>query len=146
MLALLCKLNEQNITRPVKEITKIKETCLYINDLEEAKSFYNGKLGLAVIHHEPDKHLFLRAGSSVLLCFNPADSKRKNSPPPHYAEGPQHFAFEVTEEDYNKVKQKVQALNITITDEVVWKTGKESFYFNDPEGNILEIVPTGVWE
>ncbi len=130
----------------MKEIIKIKETCLYIHDLEKAKSFYHERLGLEIIHYQPEKHIFFRAGSSVLLCFNPGDSKQKTSPPAHFAEGNQHFAFEVDKENYEECKSKLEALNIPIIDELVWKSGQESFYFNDPEGNVLEIVPVGVWD
>lgn len=130
----------------MKEILKIKETCLYIHDLEAAKLFYNEKLGLEIIHYQPEKHIFFRAGQSVLLCFNPDDSKLKVSPPPHFAEGNQHFAFEVKQSDYEKCKVKIESLNIPIIDKLVWKSGQESFYFNDPEGNVLEIVPVGVWD
>lgn len=130
----------------MKEIIKIKETCLYLKDLELAKSFYNGKLGLDVIHYAPGRHIFFRAGGSVLLCFNPDDAKLKDTPPPHFAEGNQHFAFEVSENEYDKVKRDIIALGITVIDEVIWKSGQESFYFNDPESNVLEIVPEGVWD
>ena len=130
----------------MEEILKIKETCLYIHDLEKAKHFFSDKLGLEIIHYLPEKHIFFRAGASVLLCFNPADSKLKETPPPHFAEGNQHFAFEVSVEDYGRVKNKILELDIEITDTVIWKSGQESFYFNGPEGNVLEIVPTGIWE
>lgn len=130
----------------MKEIIKIKETCLYIHDLEAAKSFYSEKLGFEIIHFQPQKHIFFRAGSSVLLCFNPDDSKQKTTPPPHFAEGNQHFAFEVEQADYEKCKARIESLKIPIIDKLVWKSGQESFYFNDPEGNVLEIVPVGVWD
>jgi catechol 2,3-dioxygenase-like lactoylglutathione lyase family enzyme len=126
---------------------KIKETCLYVNDLEGAKKFYHEKIGLEVISYVPDKHIFFRAGASVLLCFNPEDSKTKTSPPAHYGGGKQHFAFEVTAENYETAKQQIVSLGIPITDEVTWKNNTRSFYFEDHEGNILEIVPhEGIWD
>lgn len=130
----------------MEEIIKIKETCLYINDLEGAKAFYHDKLGLEIIHYLPERHIFFRAGSSVLLCFNPEDSKEKQSPPPHFAHGNQHYAFEVSKEDYLKTKKKFEKLGIVITEEVTWKNGQKSFYFNDHEENVLEIVPEGIWD
>ncbi len=130
----------------MKEVTKIKETCLYLNDLEGAKHFYSEKLGFEVISYVPGRHIFFRAGASVLLCFNPADSRAKVSPPAHFAEGNQHFAFEVHPQDYLPSKERIKKLGITIIDTLVWKSGQESFYFNDHEGNVLEIVPLGVWE
>lgn len=129
------------------KILKIKETCLYVKDLEKAKAFYADVLNLPVINYTPGKHLFLRAGSSVLLLFNPEDSKNKMSPPPHYGGGKQHFAFEVSGQDYQQSKAEIQSKGILVIDEVTWKGGKQSFYFHDPEGNVLEILPdSGVWD
>jgi catechol 2,3-dioxygenase-like lactoylglutathione lyase family enzyme len=126
---------------------KIKETCLYVSDLERAKQFYGDTLGLPLISYLPKKHIFFRAGSSVLLIFNPEDSKIKTSPPPHFGGGKQHFAFEVLQADYGTAKEEIKSKGIQITDEVVWRSGRESFYFNDPEGNVLEIVPdAGIWD
>ncbi|AYB30641.1 VOC family protein [Chryseolinea soli] len=128
-------------------IVKIKETCLYVHDLEEARNFYHDVLGLPVISYLPGKHLFLRAGDSVLLCFNPDDSKTKKSPPPHYGGGQQHFAFEVPKDDYERTKAEIKGKGITLIDEVIWSSGRESFYFHDPAGNILEVLPdAGIWD
>lgn len=127
--------------------TQIKETCLYVHDLEKAKLFYHGLLSLPMIDYQPGKHLFLRAGSSVLLIFNPDDSRTKKSPPPHFGGGNQHFAFEVSDEDYNSTKEEILGKNIPVIEEVTWRSGKKSFYFNDPEGNVLEIIPgSGIWD
>ena len=129
------------------EFVKIKETCLYVNDLMGAREFYHGLLGLPVINYAEGKHLFLRAGASVLLLFNPEDSKLKTSPPAHFGGGKQHFAFEVRASEYQRSKKEIEAKGIGIIDEVTWKSGKQSFYFNDPEGNILEILPEGgIWD
>lgn len=125
---------------------RIKETCLYCHDLEKANHFYGAVLGLPLIHYQPGKHIFFRAGSSVLLIFNPEDSKTKTSPPAHYAEGNQHFAFEVSATDYERQKKEIESKGIKIIDRLIWKNGRESFYFNDPERNILEVVPEGIWD
>lgn len=126
---------------------KIKETCLYIHDLERAKKFYHETLELPLISHVEGKHIFFRAGTSVLLCFNPEDSRHKESPPAHYGGGKQHFAFEVNKRDYESAKTWITNKGIRITDTVTWKGGAESFYFEDPEGNVLEIVPDeAIWD
>ena len=126
---------------------KIKETCLYLRDLAKAKHFYHEILELPVISYAEEKHLFLRVGESVLLLFNPEDSRQKTSPPPHFGGGKQHFAFEVNGKNYEASKREIVEKGINIIDEVTWKSGQRSFYFNDPEGNILEILPgEGVWD
>jgi catechol 2,3-dioxygenase-like lactoylglutathione lyase family enzyme len=134
-------------TKPslLNRILQIKETCIYAADLEKMKDFYAGKLGLKVISHVPGKHIFFKAGTSVLLCFNPEDSRNKTSPPAHYASGKYHFAFEVQPRDYEWQKNEIIRHGILITDEVSWQSGQKSFYFEDPAGNVLEIVPVGIW-
>ncbi len=128
------------------KVSQIKETCIYFSDLSQAKHFYHELLGLPIISEVPEKHIFFRAGSSVLLCFNPDDSRLKKSPPPHYAEGKYHFAFEVSAQDYESHKAEVLSKGIEITDTVEWGNGRQSFYFHDPAGNVLEIIPEGVWD
>jgi catechol-2,3-dioxygenase len=79
------------------------------------------------------------------LCFNPDDSGKKKSPPAHYAAGKYHLAFEVSENEYDDHKHEIISKGIAILDTVKWKSGQESFYFEDLEGNVLEIVPAGIW-
>ena len=124
---------------------QIKETCIYFRDLNAARRFYHELLGLPVIGEAEGRHIFFRAGTSVLLCFNPDDSRLKKSPPAHFSEGIYHFAFEVSTEEYHNHKTEIQKLGIPIIETLVWKNGQESFYFNDPIGNVVEIVPEGVW-
>ena len=127
-------------------ITHIKEVCLYIKNLESAVIFYGKKLEFHLQSYVKGRHAFFRAGNTMLLCFNPDDSRMKKSPPGHFAKGKQHLAFEVPAADYDKTKQSFQDKGIQIIDEVTWANKQKSFYFNDPEGNVLEIVPFGIWE
>ena len=60
--------------------------------------------------------------------------------------GKPHFALEVEPEEYEKTKACFLERKIKITDTVVWRSGQESFYFEDPEGNVGEVVPVGIWE
>lgn len=127
--------------------TKIKETCIYTRNLDEARRFYAGVLGLPIITEVKDKHIFFRAGASVLLCFNPNDSEHKLSPPPHGAHGKIHFALEVASDSYEDAKKETMAKGILIKDEVTWPSGARSFYFDDPFGNVLEILPDrNIWD
>jgi catechol 2,3-dioxygenase-like lactoylglutathione lyase family enzyme len=126
---------------------QIKETCVYVKDLESIYDFYCRTLELKEITYLQGKHLFVRAGRSVLLFFNPDDSSKKKSPPAHYGGGKQHFAFEVDDKDYESTKNLITEKGILITEEVTWKSGKKSFYFEDPAGNVLEVVPeNGIWD
>lgn len=127
------------------EFKSIKETAIYVADLAQSKQFYHDLLGLPIIVHVKDQHIFFRAGESVLLCFNPAHSKIKTSVPPHFGEGNLHFALECLDGDYEKWKTVLTKNGIEIEQEVVWKAGRKSFYFRDPDQHSVEIVQSGIW-
>jgi catechol-2,3-dioxygenase len=99
------------------KISSIKETCLYVKDLQQTKDFYHGLLNLPVINYVENKFIFFRAGSSVLLCFNPEESKKQQNLPSHFAEGQIHFAFEVKKEDYASWKDHLTNNNVKILHE-----------------------------
>mgnify|MGYP000014378153 CR=1 FL=1 len=128
------------------KFTQIKETCLYISDLDSAEAFYHGILGMPIISKVKNRHIFFRCGNAVLLCFLPEVTKNEKTLPPHFAYGKQHIAFEVSQEDYKKSVQTLKENNISITHEQEWKDGLKSSYFEDPFGHVLEIVPAGIWE
>lgn len=126
--------------------TKIKETCLYIDDLDLAVKFYHQVLEMPLISKVDERHVFFRCGESVLLCFLPDATKNETSLPPHYAYGKQHLAFEVKPRDYLEIREKLSKKGIVFTHTQEWRSSLSSFYFEDPFGNVLEIVPQGIWE
>ncbi len=136
--------------KPVKmedlSLTKIKETCLYVQDLERSKKFYEEVLGLCLISFIPGRHAFFRVGQEVLLCFNPEATQAEAVLPPHFARGKQHIAFEVPEKDYHLWKEKLLKQGVSITHEHKWKDNLFSFYFEDPDQHVLEILMPGIWE
>jgi catechol 2,3-dioxygenase-like lactoylglutathione lyase family enzyme len=125
---------------------QIKETSIYVTNLHSSENFYSGLLGLEIIAHVENRHIFFRAGTSVLLCFISESTKNETTLPYHYASGKIHFAFEVAKEDYEKSKTEITSKGINIEHEHEWKEGVRSFYFRDPDGHLLEIVPSGMWE
>ena len=127
-------------------IRQIKETVLYVSNLDQARVFYHEKLGLPVVGQKEGRHIFFRAGSSILLCFNPETTREDEILPPHYGGGNQHLAFEVPNQEYGLWKAFLEEKGIPIIHEQNWKKGLKSFYFRDDEGNVLEIVMEGIWE
>lgn len=128
------------------KFTKIKETCLYVTDLDKTKEFYHDKLGLELISMVKGRHVFFRAGGSVLLCFIAEQTEKETVLPPHGAHGKIHFALEVEVEDYENSLKSIKDAGIEILHEHEWKKGLHSFYFHDPDGNVVEIIESGVWE
>lgn len=127
--------------------SQIKETCLYVTNLKRTRAFYEGKLGLHCISEVEGRHVFFNAGSSVLLCFISEATKNDKNLPPHFGYGQQHFAFECRKEDYDSWREKLAKSDIPILQEVEWpRGGGRSFYFHDPDMNLVEIVEPGIWE
>ena len=57
----------------------ILESALYAADLDAARAFYGGFLGLEEIGHQPGRHVFFRVGAGILLVFNP--NRHRNQRP-----------------------------------------------------------------
>lgn len=127
-------------------ITHIKETCIYSHNLDKTVSFYRDKLGLDCFAFKPNELAFFRAGNSVLLCFDPDYSKKQEEPPPHFAEGELHFAFEVPKEKYAQTKQLLIEKGVEIESEYHWRDDFYSLYFRDPDNHCVEFVPSGLWD
>jgi catechol 2,3-dioxygenase-like lactoylglutathione lyase family enzyme len=126
-------------------IVSIKETCIYVKDLERTQEFYNN-LGLSTIAFDANRHVFFRAGSSVLLCFIADQTQKETELPPHGAKGIIHFAFEVNAGDYEDAFLHIKNAGIHILHQHLWKKGIRSFYFHDPDFNLVEIIEHGLWE
>jgi catechol 2,3-dioxygenase-like lactoylglutathione lyase family enzyme len=131
---------------PALRIRQIKETSLYVADLERSLHFYHQLLGLPVISREEGRHVFLRAGQSVLLLFNAARTSQDTCLPPHGGYGHLHLAFEVALDEYQRWKDILPGVGIPVIHEHHWQGAIRSFYFHDPDGHVLEIVPTGMWD
>ncbi|MEZ5023601.1 MAG: VOC family protein [Chitinophagales bacterium] len=128
------------------KLQKIKETCLYVEDLQATKAFYHDILGLPIISVNEDRHVFFRVGEDVLLCFLPEVTMKETSLPHHFGYGQQHFAFECLAEDYEKWKEKLEESGIDIEHEATWENGLKSIYFRDPDFHSVEIVVPGIWD
>jgi catechol 2,3-dioxygenase-like lactoylglutathione lyase family enzyme len=118
------------------------------------KDFYINTLGLEFVSEEKNRHVFLKAGRSMLLIFNPDKtlvSNGSNNPihlPIHGAITPPsiiHFALEIDKQNYDNAKRMLNERNIKIEKEVTWGKGTNSIYFRDPVGNLVEIITPGSW-
>jgi catechol-2,3-dioxygenase len=131
------------------KINKVVETCIYSSDLDSMKRFYAGILGLSVVQEEKGKFVFLQAGKSMLLIFDPARTSVDNDNlPTHGAQTPPasvHFAMEIEEHDHDRWKGLLAKNGISVEKEVSWKGKSRSLYFRDPAGNLVELITPGEW-
>lgn len=126
-------------------LSGVLETVLYFNDAARTEDFYAGVLGMKLLAKDQEgRNLFFRAGGSVFLMFDAAATERGGSLPPHGARGEMHTCFLVPEESYEPWKAHLRSRGVEILQEVTWPRGL-SFYFRDPDGNLLEIANADIW-
>jgi catechol 2,3-dioxygenase-like lactoylglutathione lyase family enzyme len=125
-------------------VDSILETVLYYSDEERTERFYSEVMGFRLLHREPGRSLFYRAGSSVFLLFQPETTERGDRLPSHGARGPGHTCFLVSPSDYEAWKRRLAACDVDVVREVDWERGR-TFYFRDPDENLLEIANADIW-
>ena len=122
----------------IKGIIGVKHVVLKVRDLEKAKQFYCGVLGMKLGNEDPERGLFLRFNDyhhdiAIFKTGPDADPPKKNQV------GLVHVALLV--ENLEVVKawyERCKALGVPIvgtTDHAI----TNSVYIEDPEGNVLEI-------
>lgn len=132
------------------------ETALYADDLDAARDFWTGVMGLELIAHAPGRHVFLRTARQprpqVLLVFNPSATARPPAPdarlpvPPHGARGPGHACLAVASHAIEAWRAHLEARGIAIEADFLWPNGGRSIYFRDPAGNSIELADPAIWQ
>ena len=127
----------------------ILETALYCDDLDAAKRFYGGVLGLEIIAETAGRHVFFKLAGSVLLIFNAQASANQSTSslavPPHGATGPGHACLRADGAELEAWKGRLENAGVAIEREITWPNGARSFYFRDPAGNSLEFGEAALW-
>jgi len=122
----------------------VLETVLYFTDSVRTRRFYSEVLGMRLMDQEKGRSLFFRAGSSVFLLFRADEALKGGRLPAHGATGSIHTCFLVPEEQYERWKTYLPSQGVPILQEVHWSNGL-SFYFHDPDSNVLEIANADLW-
>jgi catechol 2,3-dioxygenase-like lactoylglutathione lyase family enzyme len=125
---------------------RVLESVLYAEDLNAARKFYVEILKLEEISFDPERDMFLRCDDSVLIIFWASKTLIHDSiVPPHGTTGPGHLAFAASETEIETWRQVLLSNDVAIIEEIHWKNGAHSIYFNDPAGNVLEFATPSLW-
>jgi len=131
-------------------IAGVLETAVYVEDLARAHDFYGGILGLERVLDTPRMLTYAVAAAQVLLVFRRGMTRDDTASPGgtvpgHHSDGPAHFAFAIAAADYDGWKAHFAREGVAVPSEVAWPKGGRSLYFNDPDGNVLEMATPGLW-
>lgn len=130
------------------QVEQILESCLYVDDLAIAETFYTRILGLEAFSSVKGRHVFFRCGRGVFLLFNPARTIKPEGDipvPGHGAHGPGHVAFAMHPDDIPIWREHLKQNNVSIETEIAWPSGGYSIYFRDPAGNSVELATPQTW-
>ncbi len=123
----------------------VHEAALYVSDLERAERFWR-RLGLPLVGRARGRHAFFRAGSDMLLVFDPRGSLPGGEVPGHGAVGAGHVALDVPDAAaLERWRAFLGVAGVAIEAEKTWPSGGRSLYFRDPDGNCLELITRGTW-
>jgi catechol 2,3-dioxygenase-like lactoylglutathione lyase family enzyme len=131
-------------------LTGIIESCLYVEDIDRAASFYEKILGLRRIAGDNRFLAYSVADRDVLLLFKRgATTQPLQTPggiiPLCEGSGQNHVAFALTADQLSSWEKQLTGHHIPVESRVQWPAGGASLYFRDPDQNLLELATPGLW-
>ena len=131
-------------------ISGVLETGLYVDDVEAARAFYEGVLGLKPMIADARFCAYNAGPASVLLLFKRGETlapvvMAAGTIPPHDGHGPLHYALAIPRTAVEHWAAYLAASGVAIESRVEWKGGGVSLYFRDPANNLVELATPGLW-
>lgn len=132
----------------------VLETALYVDDMDRARAFYEGVLGLAPMFTDARLTAYPVGGRSALLLFRRgASAETARLPgrtiPSHDGAGAIHCAFSIRADALPAWEQRLSARGVAVEARTEWPWAKPlpsvSVYFRDPDGHLLEFATPGLW-
>ncbi|UGV26870.1 glyoxalase [Rhodopseudomonas boonkerdii] len=132
------------------KLNGVIETALYVDDLDRARGFYQGVLGLVPLTSDTRFVAYDIGGRNVLLLFHRGSTLETvrlpgGTIPPHDGNGPVHVGFAIAADDLPAWEERLSAHDIAIEGRTDWPRGGRSIYFRDPDQHLLELLTPGVW-
>lgn len=120
-------------------IELLKETTLYVSDLDVAESFYTDIVGLVVAERVKDQHSVLQFDDGILILFQTPTGSIENEGVPSGLRELRQLSFGISPADAASWRKHLQEYDIAIEAEFAWPNGAQSILFRDPSGNRIEL-------
>ena len=139
-------------TQIAPPLAGVLETSLYVDDMDRARGFYEGVIGLSPMFADARLTAYPVGGRSALLLFlRGATTETVHLPrdmgeiPPHDGHGPLHCALAVAAADLPAWEARLAAHDVPVEARTHWPRGSVSVYFRDPDGHLMELATPGLW-
>jgi len=134
----------------VPRVSGVLETALYVEDLARARDFYRRLMGFELFFEDTRMVALGVPAGAVLLLFRRGGSVEDvampgGTIPGHDAHGRIHVAFAIPRGELSGWEAHLVASGVAVTSRMVWKRGGTSLYFDDPDGNVVEVATPGLW-
>jgi catechol 2,3-dioxygenase-like lactoylglutathione lyase family enzyme len=123
----------------------ISEIVLIVEDVPKAADFYEHVVGLEAEHRTGDAWAWFFAGSDdrkqrLALHRGPLLYEQHSPHPEGERFGHVHFAFEVGRDELEAAVDRVRSAGVDVygPEQLDWMKA-ESYYFYDPDGNLVEF-------
>jgi catechol 2,3-dioxygenase-like lactoylglutathione lyase family enzyme len=113
------------------KVTGIDHVVLYVQDLERAKTFYMGLLGMELEHEGPGQ-AFLRGGTQQVALFTPRAGVELRG-----GSELNHLALRLAAGERAEVKAALEAAGCEVHGR---PRDPDCLYFTDPDGHRLQVL------
>jgi len=122
------------------KLNGIHHIALNVRDLDQAEAFYTNVLGFTVIARFSKglRHIMVDTGNSAIALFEAPDLDTESSTDLMSETGYMHFAFRADKDQFDSIVEELKGKTNNV-DGPVKRGDGISVYFNDPDGNHLEI-------
>jgi catechol-2,3-dioxygenase len=115
-------------------VSGLAELTLEVRDLPALEAFYSDVLGLRVLKRDDDR-VWLAAGSHARLgLWLPGEKEFGDEGGRHV-----HYAFSAEPGTLDGLVERLEERSIDVRGPVEHPGGDRSIYFEDPEGNVVEV-------
>lgn len=117
----------------------LKETTIYVSDLEVSESFYTNIVGLVVAERVKDQYALFQYDDGTLILFQTPTTSIENEGTSSGLNKLGQLSFGISSADISTWRKRLQNYDVSIEEEVAWPNGAQSIYFRDPAGNRIEL-------
>ena len=120
-------------------ITGIEHVAIFSNDTAKLKDWYIKMFDLKQVYDNGKGTYFLKAKNGFMIEFVMGEDG--DVPKDHTKKGLRHIAFSVSVSDFEGAVAKLQSEKVdVVTKAAISDKGIGTFFFRDPDGNVLHLI------